>query len=61
MSKQIELIDLDADTQRKQPISPETFLNKYNIWVKRCGLLEDIRRVSPPTLVVGFDHIAIEG
>jgi len=45
MEKQAEIIDLDADTQREKSVSLETFLKKYNIWVKRGGLIEDIRRI----------------
>jgi hypothetical protein len=46
MAKHAELVDLDANALREQSIDPETFLRKYNIWVKRCEVLEDIRKVS---------------
>jgi hypothetical protein len=52
MVKHAELIELDANTQRGQSIDSETLLKKYNIWVKRCGVLEDIRKVSRPAPVV---------
>jgi hypothetical protein len=45
MEKQAELADLDARTLREQSIDPDTFLRKYNIWIKRCEVLEDIRKV----------------
>jgi hypothetical protein len=46
MAKHAELVDLDANALREQSIDPETFLRKYNIWVKRCEVLDDIRKVS---------------
>jgi len=46
MGKQVALIELDAYTQRERSIDSETFLKKYNIWVKRFGLLEDIKKIK---------------
>jgi len=58
MKKHAELIDLDAETQREQSIDPETFLKKYNIWVERFGLLEDIRMIKQDIM---FDKATLLG
>ena len=46
MAKHAELVNLDANALREQSIDPETFLRKYNVWVKRCEVPEDIKKVS---------------
>jgi hypothetical protein len=51
MTKHAEMIDLDADTLKQQSIDPKTFLKKYNIWVKRCRLLEEVRKVSRARMI----------